>query len=306
MNAIEITGLYKQFTGKRMTKVDALKGLDLTIEAGEVFGFLGPNGAGKSTTIKLVMGLLRPTSGTAQIMGMDASLAESRRSVGYLPENPAFYDYLSAEEYIAFVGSQFRMDSTLLKNRSEEVLQRLDLWEARKRPMRGYSKGMVQRVGLAQALVHDPDVYILDEPMSGLDPIGRAMVKDIILDLKKRGKCVFFSTHITDDVEKVCDRVGVIVKGSLVALDRVENILRSGVEGYIVHLQIPETGSLSFAGVTALRSTNSVSEYYVPCVSFNAFMGEVNSTGSSVILVETKRRDLEDFFLTLVKNDLGA
>jgi ABC-2 type transport system ATP-binding protein len=252
------------------------------------------------------MGLLRPTSGTAQILGIDASLAESRRNVGYLPENPAFYDYLSAEEYIVFVGSQFRMDNALLKARSEEVLQRLDLWDARKRPMRGYSKGMVQRVGLAQALVHDPDVYILDEPMSGLDPIGRALVKDIILDLKKRGKCVFFSTHITDDVEKVCDRVGVIVKGTLVALDRVENILRSGVEGYVIHLQLPETEARTFAGIEALRRTESVSEFYVPCSGFNGFMGEVNRTGTNVALVETKRRDLEDFFLSLVRTGLES
>lgn len=301
MNAIEITGLYKQFTGKRMTKVDALKGLDLEIAQGEVFGFLGPNGAGKSTTIKLVMGLLRPNSGSARIMGIDAGQYESRRQVGYLPENPAFYDYLSAEEYITFVGSQFKMSAALLKSRTEEVLQRLDLWEVRKRPMRGYSKGMVQRVGLAQTLIHDPDVYILDEPMSGLDPIGRALVKNIILDLKKRGKCVFFSTHITDDVEKVCDRVGVIVKGSLVAVDRVENILRSGVEGYDIHLQLPEAESFSFAGIEALRRTNTVSEFYVPCSVFNAFMGEVNTAGVNVVLVETKRRDLEDFFLSLVR-----
>lgn len=303
MNAIEIKGLCKQFTGKRMTKVDALKELDLAIAAGEVFGFLGPNGAGKSTTIKLVMGLLRPTSGSARILGKDAREAESRRHVGYLPENPAFYDYLSAEEYIAFVGSQFRMEPALLARRSEEVLKRLELWEARKRPMRGYSKGMVQRVGLAQALVHDPDVYILDEPMSGLDPIGRALVKEIILDLKKRGKCVFFSTHITDDVEKVCDRVGVIVKGSLVALDRVENILRSGVEGYLVHLRLPEADSRSFAGIPALRRSGPVSEFYVPCGAFNAFMGEVNSSAIEVVLVETRRRDLEDFFLSLVRSD---
>ncbi len=301
MNAIDITGLYKQFSGKRMTKVNALKGLDLTIAAGEVFGFLGPNGAGKSTTIKLVMGLLRPTAGSARIMGIDAGQAESRRLVGYLPENPAFYDYLSAEEYIAFVGAQFKMDAALVQCRSGEILQRLDLWEARKRPMRGYSKGMVQRVGLAQALVHDPDVYILDEPMSGLDPIGRALVKDIILDLKKRGKSIFFSTHITDDVEKVCDRVGVIVKGSLVAVDRVENILKSGVEGYLIHLQQPEDESVTFAGIEVLRRTDSVSEYYVPCSAFNRFMGEVNSSGTEVVLVETKRRDLEDFFLSLVR-----
>lgn len=300
MNAIETTGLCKQFKGKKKTRVDALKSLDLQVEAGEVFGFLGPNGAGKSTTIKLIMGLLKPTAGTASIMGKDSSTTDSRRQVGFLPENPAFYDYLSAEEYITFVGSQFRMDLSLLKRRTEDVLKRLDLWEARKRPMRGYSKGMVQRVGLAQTLVHDPDVYILDEPMSGLDPIGRALVKDIILDLKKRGKCVFFSTHITDDVEKVCDRVGVIVKGSLVAVDRVENIMRSGVEGYLVHLRLQDGANRNFAGIEPLRTAGSTSEFYVSCSAFNAFMGEVNASGAEVALVETRRRDLEDFFLSLV------
>lgn len=302
MNAIEISGLCKQFIGKKRTVVDALKNLDFSIASGEVFGFLGPNGAGKSTTIKIVMGLLKPTSGTARIMGIDSTVPDSRRNVGFLPENPAFYDYLSAEEYVAFVGSQFKMDAAVLKRRSDDVLKRLDLWEARKRPMRGYSKGMVQRVGLAQALVHDPDVYILDEPMSGLDPIGRSLVKDIIIDLKKQGKCVFFSTHITDDVEKVCDRVGVIVKGNLVAIDRVENILKNGMEGYIVHLQMSENDSDSFAGIQSVRRTDTVSEYYVPCSLFNAFMGAVNSAGKEVILVETKRRDLEDFFLSLVSS----
>ncbi|MBV5338621.1 MAG: ABC transporter ATP-binding protein [Deltaproteobacteria bacterium] len=285
MNAIEITGLCKRFTGKRMTKVDALKGLDLTIEAGEVFGFLGPNGAGKSTTIKLVMGLLRPTSGTAQIMGMDAGQAESRRHVGYLPENPAFYDYLSAEEYIVFVGSQFKMEKSLLAQRSEEVLQRLDLWEARKRPMRGYSKGMVQRVGLAQALVHDPEVYILDEPMSGLDPIGRALVKDIILDLKKRGKCVFFSTHITDDVEKVCDRVGVINKGELLVVDRVENILQRGVEGYTVLVINPD---------------KTKEEQFVKKTDLQEFIQQSVMNQQSIEKIEPRRKDMEAFFLEIV------
>lgn len=285
MNAIEIIGLCKQFTGKRMTKVDALKGLDLIIVPGEVFGFLGPNGAGKSTTIKLVMGLLRPTSGTAQIMGIDSGQAESRRHVGYLPENPAFYDYLSAEEYISFVGSQFRMDKSLLAQRSEEVLKRLDLWEARKRPMRGYSKGMVQRVGLAQALVHDPDVYILDEPMSGLDPLGRALVKDIILDLKKRGKCVFFSTHITDDVEKVCDRVGVINKGKLLVVENVETILQRGVEGYTVHV---------------MNSNGKKEEQYVGKADLQAFIQQSASNQQSIEQIEPRRKDMEAFFLEIV------
>jgi ABC-2 type transport system ATP-binding protein len=136
--------------------------------------------------------------------------------------------------------------------------------------------------------------------MSGLDPIGRALVKDIIIDLKSRGKCVFFSTHITDDVEKVCDRVGVIVKGNLVAIDRVENILRSGLEGYIVHLRMMEADHGSFAGIEALRRVGTIAEFYVPCSAFNAFMGAVNASGKEVVLVETKRRDLEDFFLSLV------
>lgn len=285
MNAIEIKELRKQFSGKRMTKVDALKGLDLTIAAGEVFGFLGPNGAGKSTTIKLMMGLLRPTSGAARIMGMDASQAESRRHVGYLPENPSFYDYLSAEEYIAFVGSQFKMDSALIVRRSEEVLNRLDLWDARKRPMRGYSKGMVQRVGLAQALVHDPDVYILDEPMSGLDPIGRALVKDIIRDLKQRGKTVFFSTHITSDVEAVCDRVGVISNGVLEAVDCVDSILEKGVVGYVIRFCRPDGAD---------------EEKQVSREELDAAMRQLLESRAVIKSVEPKRKDMESFFLSVV------
>jgi ABC-2 type transport system ATP-binding protein len=285
MNAIEITGLCKQFTGKRMTKVNALLGLDLTIQRGEVFGFLGPNGAGKSTTIKLVMGLLRPTSGTAQIMGVDVCRAESRTNVGFLPENPAFYDYLSAEEYIAFVGAHFKMEGSILRRRTEEVLQRLDLWEARKRPMRSYSKGMVQRVGLAQTLVHDPDLFILDEPMSGLDPIGRALVKEIILDLKKRGKSVFFSTHITDDVEKICDRVGVINKGEMLVVDSVENILQRGVEGYRV----------------IVSSANGVKdELIVQSTELQAVIQQTVINNQSIEAITPQRKDMEAFFLELV------
>lgn len=285
MNAIEITGLSKQFKGKRMTKVNALNGLELSISEGEVFGFLGPNGAGKSTTIKLIMGLLQPTSGTALIMGIDASKPESRRNVGFLPENPAFYDYLTAEEYIAFVGTQFKMEAKLLAKRSEEVLKRLDLWEARKRQMRGYSKGMVQRVGLAQTLVHDPDIYILDEPMSGLDPIGRALVKDIILDLKAAGKSVFFSTHITDDVEKVCDRVGVINKGELLVVDSVENILQRGIQGYSVHV---------------INADGAKEELFVGNADLQAFIKQSVTNNQSIEKIEPRRKDMEAFFLEMV------
>lgn len=285
MNAIEISGLCKMFKGKKMTKVEALKGLNLSVAAGEVFGFLGPNGAGKSTTIKLVMGLLQPTSGSARIMGKDVYQTESRRLVGYLPENPAYYDFLSADECIRFVGTQFKMEPALLTRRSEEVLKRLDLWDSRKRPIRSYSKGMVQRLGLAQTLVHDPDVYILDEPMSGLDPIGRALVKDIIIDLKKRGKCVFFSTHITDDVEKVCDRVGVIYQGELKCVEQVDSIISAGLTGYVLQVR---------------KGDDSVKEIVVEKADLGRVLQEINAQGEEIRLIEPKRKNLEDFFLSIV------
>lgn len=301
MNAIEITGLCKQFKGKKMTRVDALKDLDLQIATGEVFGFLGPNGAGKSTTIKCLMGLIRPTAGSGTIMGEQIGSVASRIKVGFLPENPAFYDYLTAEEYLRFVGKTFKMPDALLSHRTDETLKLLELWEARKRPMRGYSKGMVQRVGLAQTLIHDPEVYILDEPMSGLDPIGRALVKEIILDLKKRGKSVFFSTHITDDVEKVCDRVGVIVKGKLEALDSVENIVRKGIEGYVVQTKLDQGRHDALQTFEIKRKNDAFVEYFVPVARFNQFMSLVGQNSVEVTLVETKRKDLEAFFLEIVQ-----
>ena len=289
MYALEIKGLGKTFKGKKRQTVEALKGLDLAIEQGEVFGFLGPNGAGKSTTIKCLMGLINPTSGTASIMGESIGSDASKRKVGYLPENPAFYDYLTAEEYLFFVGRVFNMQEALLVRRTEEALKLLELWDARKRPIRGYSKGMVQRVGLAQVLIHDPDVYILDEPMSGLDPIGRALVKDIIMGLKKRGKCVFFSTHITDDVEKVCDRVGILLHGELKIVDRVDAIMQRGIIGYQVRLKSSE-------GV--------VQDSEVPKEQLDSFLSNQVASGHEIVLVEPRRKNLEDFFLSLVHESL--
>lgn len=285
MNAIEFSDLTKVFRGKKGVHVNALKSMSLQVDQGEVFGFLGPNGAGKSTAIKVLLGLIRSTAGSARIMGVDVKESSARLHVGYLPENPSFYDFLTGEEYLRFVGKSFRMDASFLNSTTAEILQRLQLWEARKRPIRGYSKGMVQRLGLAQALIHDPAVYILDEPMSGLDPIGRALVKDIIRELKERGKTVFFSTHITADVEVVCDRVGVINKGTLLTVDSVANILQRGVEGYVVQL---------------ILADGTTDERLVAKADLQSFIERSIAERWGIERIEPKRKDIEAFFLEMV------
>jgi len=285
MNAIEFSELTKVFRGKKGVTVNALKSMSLQIEQGEVFGFLGPNGAGKSTAIKILLGLIRSTEGSARIMGVDVKESSARLHVGYLPENPSFYDFLTGEEYLRFVGRSFRMDPSHLNSTSAEILQRLELWEARKRPIRSYSKGMVQRLGLAQTLIHDPAVYILDEPMSGLDPIGRALVKDIIRELKERGKTVFFSTHITADVEVICDRVGVINRGTLLTVDSVANILQRGVEGYVVQLSLPD---------------GTADERLVAKADLQSFIERSIAERWGIERIEPKRKDIEAFFLEMV------
>jgi ABC-2 type transport system ATP-binding protein len=218
-------------------------------------------------------------------MGEPVGSVASRARIGYLPENPAFYDYLTAEEYLRFVGRIFKMPEALLSRRVDESLKQLELWDARKRQIRSYSKGMVQRVGLAQVLIHDPDLYILDEPMSGLDPIGRALVKEIILDLKKRGKSVFFSTHITDDVEKVCDRVGVINKGHLLVVETVETILQRGVEGYTV---------------LVMNIDGKQEELLIGKADLQDCIEQSMRNQQSIEKIEPRRKDMEAFFLEIV------
>jgi len=296
---IVIEGLSKQFRNKKFKPVHALKGISLSVGQGEIFGFLGPNGAGKSTTIKSLLGLIKPTAGQVKLFGGDSNTETARISVGYLPENPSFYNFLTAYEYLRFVGKAFQMPASEIKEKSAQVLDLLGLEGAANRPIRGYSKGMVQRLGLAQALLHDPDLYILDEPMSGLDPLGRALVKDIILDLKKRGKTVFFSTHVTADIERVCDRVGVIVKGLLLEERNVGELLRDGVDGY--HCRVKNLPELAIPTDWVADCGDGLCEVFISRYEFDQFAAAVLNGGGSFDLVEPKRRDVEDFFLSLVK-----
>src|SRR3972149_5823737 len=224
MNAL--TKVYKKDFSRK--EVYALKSLTLNVEEGEVFGFLGPNGAGKSTAIKLLLNLIRPTSGTVSINGKDVSGRDVRRNIGFLPENPYFYDHLSAKELLWFGGKSCDMDAAAIQERTETLLKELGLIEAMNRPLRSYSKGMVQRAGLALALIHDPKILILDEPMSGLDPMGRRKVFELILSLKGEGKTIFFSSHILHDIERLCDRAAILINGSLKRLISVKTELPAG------------------------------------------------------------------------------
>jgi ABC-2 type transport system ATP-binding protein len=227
MDAILIENLTKVFKPgwPWQPTVRALNGLSMSVQRGEIFGFLGPNGAGKTTTLKILLGLMRATGGTAEVLGKRAGDVEVRRRIGFLPESPYFYDYLTAEEFLAFYGHMAGLDRTQLGSRVTHLLELVGLAEARTRQLRKFSKGMLQRVGLAQALIHDPELVILDEPMSGLDPVGRKQIRDLILGLREQGKTVFFSTHIIPDVEVMCDRVGIVVKGSLLAAGRVDELV---------------------------------------------------------------------------------
>src|SRR5579864_6375792 len=231
MAAIEILGLQKTymvgFWRKRPKR--ALLPLHLTVEEGEIFGFLGPNGAGKTTTLKLLMGLVFPTSGTARILGREWTDPDIKAQIGFLPEQPYFYDYLTAHELLNYYGQLSGVPAKHRKRRIEEVLQRVGLVDVKGVQLRKFSKGMLQRAGIAQAILHDPKVIFLDEPMSGLDPVGRHEVRDIILDLKKQGRTVFFSTHILSDAEMLCDRVGVLSGGKLQGV---------GAPGEIVSIEV--------------------------------------------------------------------
>ena len=204
----------------------ALKGLDLAVEPGEVFGFLGPNGAGKTTTMNVLLGFVPPTSGEAFIFGVSVREPIARQRIGYLPELTYYYKFLTAEELLRFYGKIFRIPRRELEGRIDRVLKLVELEHARKRPIRTYSKGMQQRVGLAQALINNPDLLIFDEPTSGLDPVGRMKVREIIHRLKNEGKTVFFSSHELGEVETVCDRVAILCQGELKVEGRVQELMR--------------------------------------------------------------------------------
>ncbi len=238
MPVVEIENLTKDFHVGFWKKrpIRALDHLSLQVHRGEIFGFLGPNGAGKSTTLKLLMHLLHPTSGGARILGESVESVSMHHHIGYLPENPYFYDYLTPEELLTYMGRLFGFRQPALSKRVDSLLESVGLEQSRSLQLRKFSKGMIQRIGIAQAMINDPEVVFLDEPMSGLDPLGRMDVRRIIVSLKARGVTIFFSSHILPDVEALCDRVAILNKGKLQETGALEEILKVGIEGHEVIL----------------------------------------------------------------------
>lgn len=305
--AIETEDLTKDFPVGfwRPRPYRALDGLTLQIEPGEVFGFLGPNGAGKSTTLKLLLQLLYPTRGGARVLGRPVGDVSVRRRIGFLAENPYYYDYLTAEELLAHFARLFGYRGTDVTTRVARVLDETGLGAERRMRLRQFSKGMLQRVGLAQALINDPEVIFLDEPMSGLDPLGRRHVRDLILRLRARGCTVFFSSHILSDAEALCSRVAIIAQGRLVASGALADILALDLQGW--ELVVTGVADDLRAEVEArVRRTTALGHgRFMLGVSPDAdpsrLMHELSGRGVTIVSLNPVRETLEDYFLQKVK-----
>lgn len=311
MLAIETIDLSKDylvgFWRKRPRR--ALDRLSLKVEAGEVFGLLGPNGAGKTTTLKILMGLAFPTAGVARLFERDPRLISAHQKIGYLPENPSFYDHLTAQEFMTYAASLFGLSGTARFQRIKELLEQAGLSGSADLPLRKFSKGMIQRLGIAQALINDPGLIFLDEPMSGLDPVGRREVRNLILQLKERDKTVFFSTHILSDAETLCDRVAILDHGRLRGCGELREILEVGASSTEIVLEKPRQDTVatleSYASSIVrtggrvrlvLRSESDLTEVLDQLVRCNA----------KVISVNPVRMSLENYFMEQVGEDKSA
>ena len=299
MAAIEILGLGKTYSVGFWRKKPkcALRPLHLAVEEGEIFGFLGPNGAGKTTTLKLLMGLVFPTSGSARILGMELDHPRMKAQIGFLPEQPYFYDYLTARELLEYYGQLSGVESKHRSGKVNQVLQRVGLPDVGSVQLRKFSKGMLQRVGIAQAILHDPKVVFFDEPMSGLDPMGRREVRDLMEQLKQEGKTVFFSTHILSDAEALCDRVAIIHLGELRGVGAVAD-LTSSVHGKV---------ELVWQGTAVPASLRAIgAECHLTGDTVRALISEANQDAAiealrrerlRLISVTPMRTSLEDYFI---------
>jgi ABC-2 type transport system ATP-binding protein len=277
--------------------------LNLEVKENEIFGYLGPNGAGKSTTLKLLMSLIYPSSGEAEVLGKSVCDVSTRNQIGFLPEHPYFYEYLTAEEFLTFVAGLFDYSASTIQSKVEYFLKLTDVFHARKTQLRKFSKGMIQRVGIAQALVNNPRVVFLDEPMSGLDPIGRREVRDLILRLKEEGRTVFFSTHILNDVETLCDRVAILNRGQLIGTGSLDELISqevTHVEMVISGISLSMLRQLAYPGASIQQSGTTLRLELESHTPVAPVVAKIEEASGKVISINPVRQTMEDYFFKLV------
>lgn len=285
-------------------QVSPLKGVSLTVQSGEIFGLLGPNGAGKTTLLKTLLGIVRPTSGSGTVLGRPIGDRATKQRLGYLPENPYFYGHLTGWEYLDYAGKIFQLPASVRQRRIPELLDwvELDRTAARTKSMNQYSKGMVQRVGMAQALINDPDVVFLDEPMSGLDPLGRYQIREIILTLKRQGKTIFFNSHILSDVEKICDRVAILHQGTLLHSGSLQELLGAD-DAYRVRGQGGDVAQLDALLPQWLDAYERQGELWEGILHRNLqdFLTAIAPTQTLPLEIVRSRPTLEQFFVHTIR-----
>jgi len=307
---IRVDQIVKDFRpGFGLRRKRVLHGVTFEVHEGEIFGFVGPNGAGKTTTLKILMGLIRPTSGSASILGCDVSESEFRNQIGFLPENPYFYPFLTAREILDFYARLCGVDSRSRAERVSGLLEVVHLSHAADARLRTFSKGMLQRVGVAQALINDPKVVFLDEPMSGLDPIGRKEIRDVILALRAAGKTVFMTTHILHDVEMICDRVAIIVNGTIRHQGCIEDFLPDAtVSTGIVLSQLPAQIAVEMEErfSVEMRGLGERVELTIPAKRVQDVLEMALAAGAQVISVTPHKGSLEEVFLSAVREEEGS
>jgi ABC-2 type transport system ATP-binding protein len=296
---LEIEHLSKEFrVGFWRKRVQAVHDVSLEVDAGEIFGFLGPNGAGKTTTIKAAMGLIRPSGGKVRLFGRDHNDLSVRARVGFLPEQPYFYDYLKPREILDFYGRLYGIPAAQRRRRIDDLLERVGLADATNKTLRKFSKGMLQRVGLAQALIGEPELVVLDEPMSGLDPVGRKQVRDLMVSLKAEGKTVFFSSHILADIESICDRVAMVHRGRVVRTGRLHDLLQSEKSHIEIIFAPPsiDVRALTDGYVVSLSATGG---YHRAIVDGRPepLLARLISHGCRIDSVVPRRESLEELFV---------
>jgi len=294
------TKTYRLLMPRRL--VNAVENLDLEVEEGEIYGFLGPNGAGKTTTIKMLLGLTYPTAGEAWVLGKPAGDIEVKRQVSYLPESPYFYEYMSGQEVIDFYARLFGLDSHTRQKKVEELLKTVGLYADRHKPLSQYSKGMLQRIGIAQALVNDPKLLFFDEPTSGLDPIAHSEIRDLILDLKDQGKTVFLSSHQLSDVEMVCDRISILNHGRLLKTGDLKELLAHGkVEIQAQGLDEPAIAKLRESASEIRTDNGTVLIYENAGERVDMMIDKIRAAKGRIVSVIPQRRTLEDLFIETIK-----